>query len=364
MLETAQAGPLSGLGSKRQEAVVSRIFINYRRDDTSNSASMLYDWLSERYGEDHVFMDVEGSIAPGHDWAETIDHAVASSDLFLAVIGDTWLAELKRRIDDEHDFMRHELETALSRNMRLIPVLVEGARLPQEDELPPSLVALRKREVYEIKTQRWRYERQAFLSAVDRALGVKHPVLATAGRRPSWMIAAVGGVAFVAALAVLLVVVISRNGSDTGGATAEERSYVGSVDGLLRNSADDRSDLGALIGGVQGNSVSRSDARDEIGRIIDQRSKLRSAVAGLAAPAAFASLAELLRRSITASLEDDVAIRKWINARFDGGDVSGTWSAHLAASTRASNLKAEFLTGYNTQAGSLRLTELPADLRY
>ena len=160
---------------------------------------MLFDWLSERYGEDHVFMDVEGGIAPGLDWAQTIDRAVASSDLFLAVIGDTWLAELKRRIDDDHDFMRHELETALSRNMRLIPVLVEGAKLPPEDELPPSLVALRKREVYEIKTQRWRYERQAFLRAVDRALGVKHPALATASRRPSWMIAGLGGAALVAA---------------------------------------------------------------------------------------------------------------------------------------------------------------------
>ena len=286
---------------------------------------MLFDWLSERYGEDHVFMDVEGGIAPGLDWAQTIDRAVASSDLFLAVIGDTWLAELKRRIDDDHDFMRHELETALSRNMRLIPVLVEGAKLPPEDELPPSLVALRKREVYEIKTQRWRYERQAFLRAVDRALGVKRPpALATASRRPSWMIAGLGGAALVAALAVLLVVVTSRNGS--GGASAEARSYVESVNGLLQTSAEDRSDLGALIGEVQGNSLKRSDARDEIGRIIEQRSKLRLAVAALAAPAAFASVAELLRRSITASLADDVAIRRWINARFDGGDVNRTWS--------------------------------------
>jgi hypothetical protein len=159
-------------------------------------------------------------------------------------------------------------------------------------------------------------------------------------------------------------VVTSNNGPDTGGATAEVRSYAESLDGLLRNSAEDRRDLGALISDVQGDSVSRSDARDEIGRIIEQRSRLRAAVAGLAAPAALASVAELLRRSISASLADDVAIRKWINARFDGGDVRGRWSAHLAASTRASDLKEAFLTSYNLQARSLRLAELPLDLRY
>src|SRR4051794_35893371 len=308
-------------------------------------------------------MDVEGGIEPGSDWAQAIDRAVASSDLFLAVIGDTWLAELERREGDEHDFMRHELETALGRNMRVIPVLVEGATLPAEDELPASLLALRKREVYEIKSERWRYERQAFLQAVERALGGKRPHTATAGGRPGWVLAGVGGAALVAALAVLLVVVLSNKGTSAG-PTAEMRSYVKSIDGLLRNSAEDRGDLGALISDVNKGSTRRTDARDEIGRIIAQRRELRTVVARLASPAAFVSAAELLRRSISASLEDDVAIRKWINARFDGGDVRERWSEHLAATNRASSLKEQFLVAYNVQAGSLRLDQLPLDLHY
>jgi hypothetical protein len=309
-------------------------------------------------------MDVEGGIEPGSDWAQTIDRAVASSDLFLAVIGDTWLAELERREGDDHDFMRHELETALGRNMRVIPVLVEGAKLPPEDALPASLVALRKREVYEIKSERWRYERQAFLQAVERALGGKRSHVATAGGRPGWLLAGVGGAALVAALAVLLVVVLLNGGTNTGRATAELRSYVKSIDGLLRNSAEDRGDLGALISDVNDGSTRRTDARDEIARIIAQRRELRTVVARLASPAAFVSAAELLRRSISASLEDDVAIRKWINARFDGGDASERWSEHLAATKRASSLKEQFLIAYNVQAGSLGLDQLPLDLHY
>src|SRR5947209_2185477 len=74
---------------------MSRIFINYRRGDTATSASRLYEWLSERYGDDQVFMDVD-TIEPGLDWAEAIDSAVGSSDLVLALIGDDWLPELAK----------------------------------------------------------------------------------------------------------------------------------------------------------------------------------------------------------------------------------------------------------------------------
>jgi hypothetical protein len=153
---------------------VSRIFINYRRGDTSPNASRLYEWLSEQYGEEQVFMDVD-AIEPGLDWEQAIDRAVASSDLVLAVIGNDWLAELERRVNDEDDFVRHELAAALRRDIRIIPVLVEGAKMPRSDQLPESLASITRRQAFEVRDERFRFDKQELLKRVDRALGVEKP---------------------------------------------------------------------------------------------------------------------------------------------------------------------------------------------
>jgi hypothetical protein len=150
---------------------VARIFINYRRGDTSSSASRIYEWLSERYGEDQVFMDVD-AIEPGLDWAKAIDQAIGSADLVLALIGGDWLGELRRRAADEDDFMRFELETALQRDIRVIPVLVEGVTMPSSDDLPESLKSLTRRQAFEVRDERFRYDKQELLKRVDRALGL------------------------------------------------------------------------------------------------------------------------------------------------------------------------------------------------
>src|SRR5262249_44787183 len=120
---------------------MARIFINYRRGDTKETADRLCEWLEASYGADQVFMDVD-DIAPGRPWREAIDHAVGSSDLVVAVIGPDWLPELKRRSADENDFVRRELETALFRGVSVMPVLTEDARMPRSDELPESLAPL------------------------------------------------------------------------------------------------------------------------------------------------------------------------------------------------------------------------------
>jgi hypothetical protein len=148
------------------------IFINYRRGDTSTNASRLCEWLSERYGEDQVFMDVD-TLVPGRPWREAIERAVGSSDLVLALIGTDWLTELQRRKDVEDDFMRHELETALRRDISIIPVLVDGAKMPRSDELPDSLTMLSEYQAFEVRNERFRFDKQELLKTVDRALGIE-----------------------------------------------------------------------------------------------------------------------------------------------------------------------------------------------
>jgi hypothetical protein len=147
------------------------IFINYRRGDTSTTASRLCEWLAGRYGDDQVFMDVE-AIVPGRPWREAIDRAVGASDLVLAVIGKDWLAELNRRLVDKDDFVRHELDAALRRDVSVIPVLTEGARMPRADELPESLAPLSEYQAFEL-VGRYQFDKQELLKSVARALGAE-----------------------------------------------------------------------------------------------------------------------------------------------------------------------------------------------
>jgi hypothetical protein len=170
---------------------MSRIFINYRRGDAATNASRLCEWLADRYGEDQVFMDVD-TIEPGRPWREAIDLAVGSSDLVLAVIGRDWLTELRRRLDDSDDFMRHELETAFRRDVRIIPVLVEGAEMPRRDELPDTLVQLSEYQAFAVRNERWEWDKQALLRRVDRVLAIQPeavssppPVLSPAAPEPT-----------------------------------------------------------------------------------------------------------------------------------------------------------------------------------
>ena len=117
--------------------VAGRIFISYRRADTANQAGWLAERLAGHYGRPQVVKDVD-SIQLGNDFAEVIAAAVTSCDALLAIIGHQWLAAAA----GPNDFVRVEIESALTRGIRVIPVLVDGARMPAAAELPPGLAML------------------------------------------------------------------------------------------------------------------------------------------------------------------------------------------------------------------------------
>jgi hypothetical protein len=141
--------------------MAQRIFISYRRDDSRGYAGRLQGDLSRRYSEEHVFRDVE--IPPGADFGEYITGLVDKCNVVLAIIGPRWLdardREGERRIDDPQDWVRLEIERALARDgVEVIPVLVDGARLPPREELPESLLGLRRRNAFELSDSRWDYD--------------------------------------------------------------------------------------------------------------------------------------------------------------------------------------------------------------
>ena len=125
----------------------------------------------EHLGVGQVFKDVD-SIQPGDDFVEEITTAIGSCAALLAVIGPRWLtvtsADGHRRLDDPADFVRLEIEAAFARNVRVIPVLVEGARIPGIAELPASMAQLARRQALELSPSRFGSDTARLLEILDR----------------------------------------------------------------------------------------------------------------------------------------------------------------------------------------------------
>jgi ABC-type amino acid transport substrate-binding protein len=159
------AGPIS--------AASGRIFISYRREEAAYPAGWLYDRLADHFGGGQVFKDVD-SIDLGDDFVEVISRAVARCDVLLAVIGEEWLTITdehgRRRLDSPDDFVRLEIEAALSRRVRVIPILVDGATMPRAEELPGSLAGLVRRQALELSPARFDTDTSRLLNVLDRTL--------------------------------------------------------------------------------------------------------------------------------------------------------------------------------------------------
>jgi hypothetical protein len=143
------------------------IFISYRRQDSGDITGRIYDRLVQRFGRETIFKDVD-SIPPGVDFRIFMGDAVGQCNLLLAVIGRQWLSSQNesgaRRLEDPRDFVRIEIESALQRDIPVIPLLVQGAAVPGENALPPSLQKLAYRNAIPIRPD------PDFHSDVDRLI--------------------------------------------------------------------------------------------------------------------------------------------------------------------------------------------------
>jgi hypothetical protein len=161
--------------------MAGKIFINYRRDDAIGTAGRLHDRLAQTFGRDNLFMDVD-HIPAGVDFAEYLHSQVAACDVFLAVIGPNWLDAKddsgRRRFDNPDDFVTIEIAAALARNIRVIPVLVDGARTPKADKLPDSVRPLVRRNAVELRNTQFGRDAEALASKVREALTVARPARA------------------------------------------------------------------------------------------------------------------------------------------------------------------------------------------
>jgi TIR domain-containing protein len=170
-----------------------RIFISYRRADTAGHAGRLSADLTRLLGP-RVFMDVS-SIAPGDEFERVIDEQLRSCGAVLAIIGPEWRAAFAAH-GDEKDYVRLELRQALQHEgVVVIPVLVRGASLPAEADLPRDVQAVVRRQAVAIRDDRWEDD----VAHLARSLRTELRL----SRLPRWLLPA--ATALVAAVAVAAV---------------------------------------------------------------------------------------------------------------------------------------------------------------
>jgi hypothetical protein len=184
-----------------QEIVsMARIFVSYRREDSSGYAGRLFDSLHPYLGRDRIYMDVVAN-EPGIDFVKTIEAALKACRVLIVLIGKKWVnltdASGRRRLDNPDDFVRLEVAAAIKRGARIIPVLVGGAAMPNASELPPELKSLTRFQALEISDSRW-----------DHDLGRLVEILKKIGKRPR-ALPMMAGIVF---MAIVLVVGLDQVG--------------------------------------------------------------------------------------------------------------------------------------------------------
>lgn len=158
-----------------------KIFLSYRRDDSAGYAYALSRRLREKFGSESVFMDVD-TISPGEDFVVAINSAVGQCVVLLALIGREWLTSTDasgRRLQHDNDFVRLEITAALERNVRVIPVLIEGASMPAEGDLPTSLAPLSRRNAFILSPTAFDADADRF---VEKLTPIVPPVASTAAQ--------------------------------------------------------------------------------------------------------------------------------------------------------------------------------------
>ncbi|HEY6174336.1 MAG TPA: Hsp70 family protein [Kofleriaceae bacterium] len=152
---------------------MARVFICYRRSESQWAAGRLYDRLSEVIGRDNLFFDVS-DIEPGEDFVSRIREIVAQCDVLLAIVGPNW-ASIKDsagrpRLQNPRDLVRIEVAAALQRKIRVIPILVDGAVMPDEDVLPQEIAGLAARNAHDVSFARFHSDVDSFVRVLQRIL--------------------------------------------------------------------------------------------------------------------------------------------------------------------------------------------------
>jgi hypothetical protein len=218
------------------------IFISYRRDDSAGTTGRIFDRLTRSFPREKVFMDVDAAMH-GLDFVRVLDEKIAASDIVVVVIGPSWLTAMdasgSRRVDNDQDFVRIEVAAALRREIPVIPVLVDGASMPAEADLPSDLNALARRHAVELRNTRFGDDADTLVEVLTQRLGHR------AQRR--WVVPTIGaGIALAAASFLLPQTSLFPNSQQADGTATIVREAPGSSRDAQRKAAAEAEEKRAM----------------------------------------------------------------------------------------------------------------------
>jgi hypothetical protein len=150
--------------------MTKRVFISYRRDDTAAAAGRVYDRLKRLFGAGNVFFDVS-AIGGGEDFERRILSEIDRSDVVLVFIGHKWLevtdSEGRPRLFAEDDYVRAEIRAALGRTVLVLPVLIDGARMPSPAMLPNDIGAICTRNAVALRHESFDADVEKIVRAIQ-----------------------------------------------------------------------------------------------------------------------------------------------------------------------------------------------------
>jgi predicted ATPase len=156
---------------------LAKVLISYRRSDSAGIVGRVYDRLAARYGAEGVFLDVD-KIPYGVDFRNHVRERLAGADVVVAIVGSNWVGARNgyARILDDDDPVRMEIEAALAAGTPLCPVLVNGATMPSERELPPTLSQFAYVNAAPLDAGRdFEHHVSRLIASLDALLGPKAP---------------------------------------------------------------------------------------------------------------------------------------------------------------------------------------------
>ena len=175
------------------------VFVSYRRADTAGHAGRICGDLERYFGAAVVFRDID-SIRAGSDFVKALEAAIQHAGVVIVLIGDSWLSEASDdgapRLHDPGDHVHREVAMALGdSSVTVLPVLMDGASMPTERELPQPLRQLARLQAIEVSDSRWEYDIERLVRVLEAA-GIHQ---AEAGARlPAWFAPLAGAVVVVA----------------------------------------------------------------------------------------------------------------------------------------------------------------------
>lgn len=159
------------------------VFIAYRRSDVPGHVGRLGDQLIKRFGPGQVFKDIE-SLALGESFDSVISDRINRASALLVVIGPAW--QSNPRLQDVHDVHRAEIRTAIQRNIDIVPVLVNEAGMPKEQDLPEDIRPLARRQGIQLPEVYWEAGVERIVRHLESVLDRSPRRIAFLKQVPSW----------------------------------------------------------------------------------------------------------------------------------------------------------------------------------